>query len=212
MSINAIAPAGTQTGPFWVGDTALTSVFELDRDGEAVTGFTGASVKLTDPFGVVDTLTGVATVTDSTATVAWPNGTFDAPGLWTLQLVLTGTGKIERANQVPFVVEDDSEWHTLDSARREWTTGAPSDSVLLYNLLVSARLAVQAYAPELALDERVPLNYRQAQIMQARNTMNAAKTDPQQAMDGEMFVIRPYPLDNTIKQLLRPKRVLGSVA
>jgi hypothetical protein len=44
-----------------------------------------------------------------------------------------------------------------------------------------------------------------AQITQARNIWNAVKTDPAtQGIGDEGFVIRPFPMDWTVKNLIRP--------
>lgn len=107
-----------------------------------------------------------------------------------------------------------STWHDGDSARRLWQD-APADDELLDTLLIVAAEQVAAFAPEWhdaagnvvpIPQDQVPARYRQAQLMQMRNVYNAAKTDPQIAGDGEMFVIRPYPMDNFIKNIIRPKR------
>jgi hypothetical protein len=106
------------------------------------------------------------------------------------------------------VADTEDGWHTLDTARDDWRD-APGFDAWLYELLWTARNDVLAYAPALAASQRPPLNYRRAQIMQARNLWNAGKVDPASGGMGEdTFVLRPFPLDWTIKQTLRPKRAI----
>ena len=63
------------------------------------------------------------------------------------------------------------------------------------------------YAPALNDGQYPPLNYRRAQLMQARNLWNAGKVDPSTGDQGEgSFILSPVPLDWTVKQVLRPKQ------
>jgi hypothetical protein len=124
-------------------------------------------------------------------------------------------------------------WHTLETARQGWSD-APSDDDRLSVLLTVAYEAVASYAPKFTdpdtgdvslgyadpvtgvvtavYDTSVPANYREAQLMQARNHWNAVKVDPATGGIGDdSFVMKPFPLDWTVKQTIRPKRVLGWV-
>lgn len=101
-------------------------------------------------------------------------------------------------------------WHDIESARDQWID-APLDDDVLEELLDVSVQQVIAYAPALAepaegeeLD--VPVNYRRAQLQQARNLWNASKVDPSGGIGGDDFVIRPFPLDWIIRQTLRPRR------
>lgn len=102
-------------------------------------------------------------------------------------------------------------WHDIESARDQWID-APLDDDVLEELLAVAEQQVIAYAPALpepAEDEEldVPVNYRRAQLQQARNLWNASKVDPSgSGIDGDSYVIRPFPLDWMIRQTLRPRR------
>ena len=118
-------------------------------------------------------------------------------------------------------------WYDVFSARADWAD-APADDTRLETLLAIAKNAVVSYAPKytdpttsvLSLgqadpvtgvinpitDSTVPPDYRQAQLMQARNIWNATKVDPANAgLGDDQFVIRPFPLDWMVKQLIRPK-------
>jgi len=138
---------------------------------------------------------------------AWLPGTpFAEEGLYPVKLTLQYTGGgFETFEAEPVVAEDGSTgWHTIVTARGSWSNQL--EDVPFYELLSIARTQIETYAPELLDDELPPLRYRQAQLMQARNILNSAKSDPSQSDDGSYFLLRPYPLDNVIKQLLRPKR------
>lgn len=100
---------------------------------------------------------------------------------------------------------------SLEEARSRWVD-APLDDAHLEELLEAARVAVADFAPDLGEDDSVPAAYRIAQLMQARNIWNSSKTDPGGSIGDGDFIIRPYPLDKNIRQLLRPKRGLPHVA
>lgn len=123
----------------------------------------------------------------------------------------------------------DATWHTPDTARAEWDD-APSDDERLNVLLMVAYQAVAAYAPKYTdpsgtvylgyvdpvtgvlgpvTDLTVPANYREAQLMQARNHWNAVKVDPSNGAIGDgSFIMKPFPLDWSVKQTIRPKTAL----
>lgn len=118
----------------------------------------------------------------------------------------------ERLDAVPLVVHDDDGWHSLPSARDEWRDARNLDDRRLWVLLDIARTQVTDYAPQLAEGQPPPLAYREAQLMQARNLWNASRVDPSGGEGTDTFAVTPFPLDWTIKQLLRPKRARPVVA
>lgn len=109
-------------------------------------------------------------------------------------------------------------WHDLDSIRDEWPDAEFIEDDTLDELLEVAKLQVTTFAPALAdtatvIDgyvvadpDPVPVNYRMAQRVQARNIWNAARVNPEGTTGEGDFVLRPFPLDWHVKQLLRPKR------
>lgn len=116
-----------------------------------------------------------------------------------------------------------AEWHTPESARNAWVD-APLDDDQLDELLEVAKQAVLAYAPALPegsyiIDDdgyivptgpdTVPVNYRSAQLMQARNVWNSSKASPTGDFDGAGYALTAFPLDWQVKQLLRPRSVFG---
>jgi len=192
-------------------DSVQLPVDLLDVD---LSVFTGVTATLTDPSGATVSLTGATFTLDSGAeevSIHW--GTtprFETPGLYSLQLALTGAGGIkQRLAPIPVVVQDEDGWYSVDGARAAMGDDFTRDDYQAYVLLECAKQSILAYAPALAEDAATPINYKQMQLAQARNLLNMAKTDPSQTDDGSFFVIRPYPLDNFIKQALRPRTIHG---
>lgn len=120
----------------------------------------------------------------------------------------------------PEVAPDYAEdgFHSLDSARYGWLDAPEQDSILS-DLLEVAKVQVLAFAPERPstpgtldggdadTDFTVPTSYRVAQLMQTRNLWNASKVDPASGGMGEdSFVVRPFPMDWVVKNIIRPKR------
>lgn len=137
----------------------------------------------------------------------WPaESVFSESGLHTLSVTLQATGGSPRERLAPvyLVVQADDGWHTLDSARIEWADAEALTDIQLFQVLELGRQQVVEYAPNLPEDAVVPLNYRHAQLMQARNLLNAGRAEGGE--QGEDFVLRPFPLDWMVKQVLRPKR------
>jgi len=115
--------------------------------------------------------------------------------------------------RIPVIVEDEVGWLTIASLRDGWRDAPMSDEDC-FELLEVSKAAVVAFAPALVADvvtgkTLVPANYRKGQRMQARNVWNAAKVDPSNGgLGDDTFVIRPFPLDWSVKQVLRPKPAL----
>ena len=182
----------------------------LDGAPVSLEGITGAAGSLVDPAGVGHPLT--ATVAGDRIDVALGALELELGGVWSLELTVTGATSTLAVEPAPLVVEAGDGWHTLASARGQWAD-APRVDVDLFELLELAKTQCLDYAPALAAGAVVPLGWRQAQRMQARNIWNAAKTDPASGGFGDDgFVLRPYPMDQTIRYMLRPKRAIGASA
>lgn len=155
------------------------------------------------------------TFDDALLVVEWPESSpFDEAGLYTLAITLVSDDPPRRERLAPLyvVAQADDGWHTIDSARQEWYTGAPSLDRRLFQLLQMAKQQVVEFAPALADNEPVPANYAEAQLMQARNLWNAGRVDPSAGgLGDEEFVIRPFPLDWIVKQVLRPQKGIGAI-
>lgn len=147
--------------------------------------------------------------------VEWPTAEspFAEAGLYSLAITLVGDDARERLAPVYFVAQAEDGWHTIDSAREEWHTGAPTLDRRLFQLLEQAKEQVIEFAPAIAAVAPIPARYREGQMMQARNLWNAGRVDPQSGGTGdEEFVIRPFPLDWMVMQVLRPKKAIGGIA
>ena len=103
-------------------------------------------------------------------------------------------------------------WHDIDSARDLWDD-APLDDDELTELLEVAADAVVSFAPALVVavapgdhEGVIPVAWRRAQLMQARNIHNADLVTPGGEVGADGFVRTIHPLDWQIKQILRPKK------
>ena len=194
---------------YYEGDTP-GAVSVVPASVQNLTGLSTATAVLTRPDGVQQTLAGTK-FDGTTIVVTLP--TLDVLGVYVLSIALTGNGRsvsLESA-RIPVEAPDGGGWYTLDAARREWP-GAPEDDARLFDLLASARLQVTEYAPDLD-GAAVPVNYRAAELLQARNIWNASQTDPNGGqMNADGYSVPVYPLDWTVKQMLRPKRAVPVVA
>lgn len=201
-------------GPFWVGDIPAgpLTITVTDDDGLAadLSDFTGVTVACTSPLGAtVDGFTG--SISGSTVLVAFPDDSpFAASGVYTLQVTLTSDDLWQTLPLERMIVQAVDGWVTLDDARAKWRD-APADDDTLFELLEIAKQQVVEFAPTAYDDDgnviTTPalMNYRLAQRMQARNLWNANQVDPGNGQIGaDTFVIRPFPMDWVVKNIIRP--------
>jgi hypothetical protein len=195
---------------YYIGDLpAEDIVIEPARgDGEPIdlTPFDEAETEVTLRDFAGDTVVALFIPTfeggdPAVVVLEWPaTSPFEAGGLYTLAVTLVGTtgSPRERLAPVYFVVQDDTTgWHTIDTARDEWTVGeATVDDRRLFE------------------DAAIPARYRAGQLMQAQNLYNAGAVDPNTGVEGsgDTFALRPYPLDWMVKQVLRPAKGTPVVA
>lgn len=160
--------------------------------------FDDATAELTAPDDSTEAI--AAVLADGDLTVDIP--ILDQAGVYTLRVSVTGPGVSRALEPLRIPVEEiDAAWHTIDSARREWD-GAPQDDARLYSLLETARTQCLAYAPATTT---IPPHYRAAQVLQARNIWNASRIDPGASqMNADGYTVPVFPLDWTVRQLLRP--------
>jgi hypothetical protein len=111
-----------------------------------------------------------------------------------------------------------AEWMDLEEVRDRWRD-APANDEYLQEVLDVAQGQVLDYGPQVTADliaadpTAVPKNYRLAALTQARNVWNAVKSDPStQGIGDEGFIIRPFPMDWTVKNMVRPLRAKPVVA
>jgi hypothetical protein len=197
---------------YYVGDIPVEDiVIEPARNGEPIdlTNFNAAdsAVDVRDPAGLLVSAEFFVDFTEEgEVMIEWPSHTiFETPGIYSLAVILSnGVDALERLAPVYIVAQLVDGWMTVDGAREVWRD-APSDDARLAQILDLAKQQVLAYAPTLAADAPVPANYREGQLMQSRNLWNAGRVDPSSGGIGEEdFVIRPFPLDWMVKQVLRP--------
>lgn len=107
-------------------------------------------------------------------------------------------------------------WYTADTPEAQarikaaWPDAPIQNAELLGMLLSVARLQVTTFAPAPAPippEEPVPDppdHYVLAQLMQVRNLWDAGRVTGDGETGADGFTFRPYPLDNTIKAVIRP--------
>lgn len=216
---------------YWQGDRPLSALVLVptragDGGGQVpidLAQWSTAEATLVLPSG--GTVTVLAELVDGTISVDLSGDPFPQAGLYLLRIALVRPAELgelegevvqaaarERLDAVPLVVHADDGWHTLPSARDEWSDARRIADRRLWVLLDIARTQVSDYAPQLLDGQLPPIAYREAQLMQARNLWNASRVDPSGSEGGDSFAVTPFPLDWTIKQLLRPKRARPVVA
>jgi hypothetical protein len=198
---------------FYLDDVPGSDYVVQPPDNVSLDEFTDATAELIRPDRTLVDL--VAAIDDDQVKVEWSATTpFDQAGIYRLRVTLEGDGgALQRIPDTRFVVQDpDDDWHTLDSIRDEWPDAEAIPDVSLWGLLASAKVQVIAFAPRLDDDDPVPANYLEAQRIQARNVWNAASVAPDGSVGSDDFIVRPFPLDWHVRQILRPKRAVGGIA
>jgi hypothetical protein len=98
-------------------------------------------------------------------------------------------------------------WHTLSTARAEWSDAPKTDSTLT-SLLIAARHQCEAFAPAAKIVDAtaIPEEFRMAHLMQARAIWQAQNTatNPAGEFEAGGQTVRVYPMDWNVKSLLRP--------
>ncbi len=198
-------------GSFWVGDVPADDTvvsFEDETGDEAdLSAFTGAEADLIDPNGDEVEAALAPLIVADTVEILWPDYTvFEIAGIY--QIVVRfqhGGDNFVTAESIGFVVQERSGWHSMFSARQQWADATGLSDVELYTALEAAKVACVEYAPTLEEGAPIPLAWKQAQLLQARAIWTITQQDNQNQVGMEGLVIRTYPLDWNIRQLLRPK-------
>lgn len=96
-------------------------------------------------------------------------------------------------------------WATLEDARANWADADDLEDDDLTSLLQAAYEQCEAFAPAVT-GTLVPESYVLAQVMQARAIYRSTQSgrDDQIGVDG--LTVTVFPMDWTVKNLLRPKR------
>lgn len=210
----AYLPSTDDLGTSFIGDVPVTPsviAFHDETGNPAPTNhFNTFSTHLISPTGTdLGALT--TTVHDGhEVSVVWPSTSkFTIEGVYTLQFTFTKTaGEVVHTEPLHIVVQAQSGWLSLEQARAQWAD-APLDDNFLYQILTSAKVQCIEYAPALAANAVIPTNYLQAQVMQARALYQSVIANQNDNVGIEGFAVRVFPLDFTIRALLRPKKAIG---
>jgi hypothetical protein len=190
-----------------------STIFYHDETGNPAptNHWDGRTAWLVKPDGSTSSLT--CSVADGHGLhITWPSTSrFTAPGIYEVVANFTTTAGQKLTTEAwPFVVQGTDGWLTLESARIRWAD-APADDVTLYKLLDAAKLQCQAYAPALLLGARPPVNYLEAQYLQARALYMSSISNQADSVGVDGYQVRSFPLDWNIRALLRPKKAMGGM-
>ena len=99
-------------------------------------------------------------------------------------------------------------WVDPDEVGAFWAD-APQDATVLASYLQAAYEQCVAYLPPELFPESgtIPQRWIQAQIMQARALHRSTVTGSGDQMGGDGYTVTVFPMDWTVKNLLRPKRI-----
>ena len=212
----AFIPTAENLGSMFVGDrpeTTVTIYFHDETGNPASTqGFNTYSSTLYSPAG-----TSVATLATIQhdghgVHVTFPSTSLlTVPGIYKLVTKFTKTGaQLVTAEALEIVVEQIDGWLTLEQARALWAD-APLDDVFLAKLLDTAKEQCVAYAPAIPQGAYILPRYTQAQLTQARALYQSTIANQNDNVGLEGFAVRVFPLDFTIRAMLRPKRAIGGM-
>jgi|688.fasta_scaffold145636_1 hypothetical protein len=204
-----------ELGSLWIGDVPVspTRADFVDQDGDAVAinQFAGWEAYMLSPAGeVLGALSG--SEHGNHLEFTWPTESIlETEGVHTIIVTFTDEGGVSvQCEPYKFIVQELNGWLTLELARAQWAD-APLDDVLLHQILQTAKEQCLDYAPALGEALLPPLAYVQAQLMQARAIYQSVIANQNDNVGIEGFAVRVFPLDFTIRAMLRPKRAIGSV-
>lgn len=203
----------SELGSIWVGDVPPSPMRWdfIDENGDhvAIGDFDGWSMVLKAPDGtVLGTQSGTPTGNHLQITFTGPS-LATVSGIYEIVFKFNNGG-ILTAEPYRFVVQAEDGWLTLQTAREQWPD-APYDEILLHQILDTAKFQCIAYAPVIEAGKQPPINYVQAQLMQARAIYQSVIANQNDNIGIEGFAVRVFPLDFTIRALLRPKRAIGAI-
>lgn len=203
----------SELASIWVGDIPVSPMRWdfVDENGDpvAIGEFETWQVDLYDPeHDIIGTMSGEPQGNHLELTFGEPSLAVEA-GVYMLQFRFENGGIIT-AEPYEFLVQEFTGWLTLELARAQWAD-APMDDILLWQILESAKTQCLDYAPALQPGAGIPLNYVQAQLMQARALYQSVIANQNDNIGIEGFAVRVFPLDFTIRALLRPKRAISAM-
>jgi len=109
-------------------------------------------------------------------------------------------------------VEPADDWLTTEEAQELWPQAEAMEGAILALLVAAAREQCIEYAPALAEGAPVPAAWRLAHLMQVQGLWQSAKSGPGDTIGPDGFTTTVYPMDRTVKRLLRPQRGVPVVA
>ena len=202
-------------GALWVGDVPLspTRADFVDEAGTPVqiTEYASWTAYMLSPIGeVLGELSG--TGHGQHLEFTWPITTIlETPGLHTIVITFFDALGVEvQCEPWKFVVQAIDGWLSLELARAQWAD-APLDDVFLFQLLDTAKEQCLAYAPALPIGAPIPARYLQAQETQSRALYQSTIANQADNVGIEGFTVRVFPLDFTIRAMLRPKKAIGGM-
>lgn len=212
----AYLPSADNLGTSFIGDVpdspSVIAFHDETGNPAATNKFATFVTRLYSPAGTdLGALT--TTVNDNhQINVAWPSTSkFTVEGVYSLRFTFTAAdGEVVHPEPFHLVVQPLSGWLSLEQARAQWAD-APLDDVFLYQILESAKVQCVEYAPAIAAGAVIPANYLQAQVMQARALYQSVIANQNDNIGVEGFTVRVFPLDFTIRALLRPKKAIAGM-
>lgn len=98
-------------------------------------------------------------------------------------------------------------WLTsVEELQAYWPDAPYAEDFDVFGLLTSARIQCEEYAPALGEDDVVPESWRLAQAMHARALYRSTLAGGNDQIGAEGYTVTVFPMDWTVKNLLRPKR------
>lgn len=112
----------------------------------------------------------------------------------------------------PWEIQPYDGWVSLEDAREQWADSDRMDDDELTGYLQAAYEQCVAYAPELADGQTaIPARLAKAQLMQARAIWRSITSGDDNALGPDGMTVTVFPMDWTVKALLRPKRGVPNV-
>lgn len=87
-----------------------------------------------------------------------------------------------------------------------WPDASTLDDGTVQTVLEAAQEQCASYAPPLSEGQQVPSSYKVALLMQARATWRSMIAGSGDTIGPDGYVVTVYPMDRTVKALLRPQR------
>ncbi|WP_413450213.1 hypothetical protein AA0Y32_06045 [Georgenia phoenicis] len=94
----------------------------------------------------------------------------------------------------------------LEELQTYWPDAPYAEDYDVDGLLTSARIQCEEYAPAIGDAEVVPESWRLAQSMQARALYRSSIAGGNDQIGAEGYTVTVWPMDWTVRNLLRPKR------